>query len=114
MKSQIFFSLLLFGLIAYVAVNRNLVSWLKIVSTLAFCCAIFVVWWPYAAIQLANAFGVGRGVDFFIYLAFVGVSFLVLGLQAKVRRLERVITELARAIAISGAERNDNVRKGPL
>lgn len=52
---------------------------------------------------VANAVGVGRGVDLFFYLAILGLAFVCLLLYSRVRELQESITELTRALAIKRA-----------
>ncbi len=53
--------------------------------------------------KAAALVGVGRGADLFIYLAIVGLSFVVLLFYSKIRSLEALITDLTRAVAIDRA-----------
>lgn len=55
---------------------------------------------PELSTGLAHYVGVGRGVDLFIYLSFVGVLFLLLVVQAEIRQLQEKLTEVVRAVAI--------------
>jgi hypothetical protein len=103
MKFQIIFTTLLVLLVVYVSINRNIVTWLKLVSFIVFVLAALAVWSPEWTMLMAHTLGIGRGVDLFIYLSFFVLSFIILGIQAKIRRLEKAITELARNHAIDSA-----------
>jgi hypothetical protein len=56
---------------------------------------------------VANALGVGRGVDLFFYLAILGFAFAGLVLYSKLRDIDENLTRLVRTIAIERAENND-------
>lgn len=62
---------------------------------------------PEWANQIANFLGVGRGADLLTYLGLSGLAFLWLGLYTRQRRLEEKLTDLARQLAILGAEGPD-------
>ena len=57
---------------------------------------------------VANAVGVGRGVDLFFYLAILGLAFVCLLLYSRIRELQESVTELTRALAIKRADTPDN------
>ena len=57
---------------------------------------------------VANAVGVGRGVDLFFYLAILGLAFVCLLLYSRIRELQESVTELTRALAIKRADPPDN------
>jgi hypothetical protein len=52
---------------------------------------------------IANAVGVGRGVDLVIYLSIIGLVFLWISLYTKIRDLETLQTQLVRNLAINQA-----------
>lgn len=64
-----------------------------------------LVVWPNASQQLAEMAGVGRGVDFVMYVALLGLGYLFLLLFAKQRETEVRLTRLARELAIAEARR---------
>jgi hypothetical protein len=57
--------------------------------------------------RIANAVGVGRGVDLFFYLTILGLAFMCLLLYSKIRDLESTITDLTRAVAVERANPPD-------
>ena len=59
---------------------------------------------PKISTLLANALGVGRGVDLVIYISLVGLGFLQLTILSKIRSMEAQITTLTRELAIRMAE----------
>jgi len=64
-----------------------------------------VVLQPEFASLLARFLGVGRGVDAVIYVAIVGLFYLVFRIFLKLDRLERDITAIVRKVSLEEAER---------
>lgn len=64
---------------------------------------IVLVWDPELSTRIANAVGVGRGTDLLVYLLFILTAMLVLLVHARFRTYDRMITELARSVAITHA-----------
>lgn len=62
---------------------------------------------PDWTMTVANALGVGRGVDLFFYLAILGFAFAGLVLYSKLRDIDENLTRLVRTIAIERAEKSD-------
>ncbi|WP_425511474.1 DUF2304 family protein [Pararobbsia alpina] len=91
------------ALCVYVVANKTIATWLKRLSFAGFVVALVFVWWQQGAVDLAKFFEIGRGVDLFTYVALIGISFLLLSTQGKIRKLERMTTDLARHLAIQGA-----------
>ena len=67
---------------------------------LAACGGLYFVWFPTHATFLAEAVGVGRGVDLIIYVWVVISLLVVFNLHLKLRSQMELITGLAREIAI--------------
>jgi hypothetical protein len=65
--------------------------------------AIVLVAHPELATFLAVSVGVGRGVDFVIYLSLFGYGFILIILVSKIRDLEASLIELTRAAALMNA-----------
>jgi hypothetical protein len=70
---------------------------------------LFVLW-PDLSSRLASLLGVGRGTDLLLYFLILFVYVSSLCLVAKFRRLEKVQTEVIRAIALQQAIDNSQVR----
>ena len=64
---------------------------------------ILLVWNPDRATWIANALGVGRGTDLLVYVLFILMAMLVLLIHARFRHYDRLLTELARSVALAGA-----------
>ena len=55
---------------------------------------------PDLATIVANFLGVGRGTDLLVYLLFIVVVFVLVGNLVRFRNLDRLVTTLARKIAL--------------
>ena len=67
---------------------------------LSACGGLYFVWFPAHATILAEAVGIGRGVDLIIYIWVVISLLIVFNLHLKLRSQMELITGLAREIAI--------------
>lgn len=67
--------------------------------------AIFFVFFPEETIVIANMLGVGRGTDLLLYFCFITGIILILLIHVKFRHQSIMITELARAVALSNPKR---------
>jgi small membrane protein len=61
---------------------------------------VLLVLFPDWSIIVANKLGVGRGVDLIFYLSILIFWFIVLRLYTRIRKLEQMITQLARKEAL--------------
>lgn len=68
--------------------------------------AAVAVFRPDLTTRLGNLFGIGRGVDFIIYLNLIAGFYVALSLYSRSRRLETIVTELVRQKALSESERS--------
>lgn len=64
---------------------------------------VFIVW-PESTNILAHKLGVGRGADLIFYVSILLFWFIVLKLYARLRRLEKTVTQFIREEAIKKAE----------
>jgi len=62
--------------------------------------ADIVVIKPDLTTTIANRFGIGRGVDFVLYLALIVIFFLLFKLHLKLESLNRDVTEIVRQRAL--------------
>lgn len=90
------------GLLFYQLKGRSRLLDRGIVFSIAAAGVILIVD-PQLSMKIANALGVGRGVDLVIYLGMTGFAFLFLLIFSKLRALESQITSLVRTIAIQQA-----------
>src|SRR3972149_12047370 len=75
--------------------HGELVFWIVIWSGL-----IFVVFFPDVTTQLANAIGIGRGIDVIIYTSIGLLFYMIFRLYVKLEENERRTTILVREMAI--------------
>lgn len=61
---------------------------------------LLMVFFPQKSNDLARFFGVGRGTDLIFYLSTLFFLFLIMKLYAKLRKLERITTELVRKLSL--------------
>lgn len=59
---------------------------------------------PEITTTIANRFGIGRGVDFVVYLSIILIFFILFRLHLKVESISRDITELIRQRALDEIE----------
>lgn len=65
--------------------------------------AIVFILWPESTNILAKKLGVGRGADLIFYVSILLFWFIVLKLYARLRRLEKTVTQFIREDAIKKA-----------
>lgn len=66
--------------------------------------AVVFILWPESTNILAKKLGVGRGADLIFYVSILLFWFIVLKLYARLRRLEKTVTQFMREEAIKNAE----------
>lgn len=66
--------------------------------------AVVFIIWPESTNILAHKLGVGRGADLIFYVSILLFWFIVLKLYARLRRLEKTVTQFIREEAIKKAE----------
>jgi small membrane protein len=100
MLIQIVLTLALVAYGAYAQFQRRTSEIITVLSMMACVAGLILVWNPGLANNLAHIAGVGRGADLVFYI-FIAVSgFIGLHLHLGADRNLRMITELARAIAL--------------
>lgn len=65
--------------------------------------AIVFILWPESTNLIAKKLGVGRGADLIFYVSILLFWFIVLKLYARLRRLEKTVTQFIREEAIKKA-----------
>lgn len=80
-------------------------AYVKIAMSLFLLFALYAVFRPDDVSWLAAKVGVGRGTDLVLYLLVVGFGFFAVSTYLRFKELELRYAKLARAIAISEAER---------
>lgn len=74
--------------------------WDRMVPLIIVVIGILMVTWPDMSTRAANLLGVGRGVDLILYLALIGLLFLMMTMFSELRKVQWRVTELSRALAI--------------
>lgn len=86
-------------------VQKSLVLTKRVVAFSMFLVLVLLVVFPKASTHIANAVGVGRGVDLVFYFSHLFILFLIVGLWRRFIILMNDITKLSRAIALQNASR---------
>jgi len=81
--------------------SSNIRAWKRIAFFCFIVVNVYAVLRPADVSWVANRLGVGRGSDLVLYGLVLAVGFLALNTVLQFRSLDRKLTELARAIAIS-------------
>jgi small membrane protein len=82
---------------------RNRIADIILLGVLVIAAVVFIIF-PGWTFYIANSLGVGRGADLVFYVSILTFWFVILKLYARVRRLEQLITKIARKEAIETAE----------
>lgn len=91
----------------YVFQLRN--AFLDLLALFLFSAAgIFFILFPEYTNVVARELGVGRGADLLFYVCILFFLFVILKLFARIRRLERSLTELIREQAKANSQKNDH------
>jgi small membrane protein len=103
MIAQLIFSILLAGIVVYAWSEYARSPVVAVLTLLVASAGLYFVWMPEHSTQLAEAVGIGRGVDLILYI-WVCLSLIVLlNLHLKLRTQMELITALARKIALADA-----------
>jgi small membrane protein len=78
----------------------------RIIGMLLFVLIGIAVIFPRSTTTLAEFLGVGRGTDLVFYLSFFLFLYISVTLLARANRLERKVTQLARAVALIQGDSN--------
>jgi hypothetical protein len=104
MIAQFFLTALLAGIFLYAWIEYERSPFIGLVAVVAAWTGVYFVWFPSHATVVAEAVGIGRGVDLILY-TWVGISFiLLLNLHLKMRAQMELLTGLARELAFLRAE----------
>jgi hypothetical protein len=103
MIAQFILSILLAGIVVYAWSEYARSPAVAVLTLLVASAGLYFVWMPEHSTQLAEAVGIGRGVDLILYI-WVCLSLIVLlNLHLKLRTQMELITALARKIALADA-----------
>ena len=101
-------TVLLLALIVYALLQKKDFPVVGRAMPLVALLGIYVVWFPESTSKAAAWVGIGRGVDLMLYVWILASGLLILVLHLKLVAHERRLTELARVIAIQGAQPPDS------
>jgi hypothetical protein len=101
MIAQFTFSILLAGIVIYAWSEYARSPVVAVLTLLVASAGLYFVWMPEHSTQLAEAVGIGRGVDLILYLWVVISLIVLLNVHLKLRAQMEVITVLARELAIA-------------
>lgn len=62
---------------------------------------VLIVFQPWLTDWVSQKFGIGRGIDFVVYTAIVGILYLIFKLYVKIEDLEQELTRVVGALAKS-------------
>lgn len=97
-------SVVLLSLVIYALLQKREFPILGRILPLICVAGVYVAWFPERTSEAAAWVGVGRGVDLMLYVWLLASGMLILGLHLKLVNHERRLTELARFVAIAGAQ----------
>ncbi len=97
---QLLLALFLFGTLVLFVRRLSGRIFLKLVVAAIILCGIVFTLFPQLTQLLADLMGIGRGADLVIYTCLTGLLTTTLLLYLRCMRLEKMITELARKIAL--------------
>lgn len=86
-------------------VQKSLVLAKRLFAFFLFFILLLLVIFPDVSTYIANAIGVGRGVDLIFYLSHLFLLFLIAGLWRRCVALTASITELSRTIALQNPDK---------
>ncbi len=105
MIAQLLFTLALCGAWIYVMVQTRLSGLVRLAFYAVISAGIFFVWVPQEATRLANLLGIGRGADLVYYIWIIISLAVFINVHLKLRQTLTLVTQLARHIAITEADR---------
>lgn len=98
-------TLLLLGILFFSIRQRRIGRTLRFFVATCIAAGIVMIWMPHWSSIVANVLGVGRGADLVMYLWILFSLQAFVYLYISIKRKERQITELTRALAISNAKK---------
>lgn len=83
---------------------------IRLLLCVAYLAGIYFVWKPAASTIIASAFGIGRGLDFFLILLSVTIVNALVLVARHINAQHRALTKLARYCALQDAQPSVNRR----
>ena len=103
MIAQFILSILLAGIVVYAWSEYARSPAVAVLTLLVASAGLYFVWMPEHSTQLAEAVGIGRGVDLILYIWVCLRLIVLLNLHLKLRTQMELITALARKSALADA-----------
>ena len=100
---QVILTLGLFSCLLYAFLQRQKSRFISLTIGVVAVAGIYFVLVPERTDQLGHLVGIGRGADLILYCWLVISLMVSVNLQFRILRLQRLITELARHMALQGA-----------
>lgn len=66
---------------------------------------VLIVFQPWLTDWVSQKFGIARGIDFVVYIAIVGIVYLIFKLYVKIEDLEQELTRIVGALAKSNPKK---------
>lgn len=101
MGIKILLTLALLSYFAYAQFQRSTSGIVGALTAISSLVGLVLVWNPELSTIVANAAGVGRGADLIFYVFIAAAGFISLYLHLRIETSNRMITDLARAAALS-------------
>jgi hypothetical protein len=76
---------------------------IKFLLCLSYLFGVYFVWNPQSTTAIANFFGVGRGIDFFVIICLMVVVNIIFFIARQIHSQGLMLTKLARSVAIMNA-----------
>ena len=108
MGSQIILSAIVFFILIKTFKSyrkKQMSSSFSIVWCLFWCAVLFVIYYPGFLSGIASMLGIGRGVDFALYVSIISLFYLIYIINLKVEKLNRDLTKIIRKIAIENEKK---------
>jgi len=105
MIAQILFTLSLIASLVYILGQKRLLGSIRLVLYSVIIAGLFFVWSPDESTVIANLLGIGRGADLVYYIWIVLSLAVFINVHLKLRENTALVTQLARQVAITEAER---------
>jgi hypothetical protein len=102
---QLILTVALAGYFAYAQLQRSTSGIVSGFTALSSIVGLILVWNPELANVLAHMAGVGRGADLLFYVFIASAAFISLYLHLRIESSTRMVTNLARAIALQNPRR---------
>jgi small membrane protein len=88
----------------FVRLHNSMLDFLLLLALVS--AALVFIFFPAITNTIAHKLGVGRGADLVFYLSIVIFWFVILKLYVRIRKLERIVTDVVRKDALTEIQKN--------